>query len=148
MIPNKGDIRTRRFNRDGSWGWRRSFYKMYLHLMPTHTRSKNWWNWRRSHSYSQRFKYSILGNWEKDRQEKSEDEDLGIAIYVHCGLWNYWPTGTCCIARGALPNILCSSMCKKNLKKNVCVYIYICTDTSVSLGCAAEIITTLYHLVV
>ena len=26
--------------------------------------------------------------------------------YSHCGIWNDWPIGTCCIAQGTLPNIL------------------------------------------
>jgi len=29
----------------------------------------------------------------------------GLA-YAHCGKWNDWPTGACCIAWGTLPNIL------------------------------------------
>ena len=31
--------------------------------------------------------------------------DLGLA-YAHCGTWNGWPVGTCCVAQGTLPNIL------------------------------------------
>ena len=30
---------------------------------------------------------------------------MGLS-YAHCGIWNDWPTGTCCIAQGILPNIL------------------------------------------
>ena len=30
---------------------------------------------------------------------------LGLA-FAHCSLWNYWPTGTCCIAQGSLSSIL------------------------------------------
>ena len=30
---------------------------------------------------------------------------LGLA-YAHCGIWNDWPTETCCVAQGTLPNIL------------------------------------------
>ena len=29
----------------------------------------------------------------------------GLA-YAHCGTWHDWPTGTCSIAEGTLPNIL------------------------------------------
>ena len=30
----------------------------------------------------------------------------GGLAYAHCGTWHDWPTGTCSIAEGTLPNIL------------------------------------------
>ena len=30
---------------------------------------------------------------------------LGLT-HAHCGVWNDWPTGTCCIEQGTPPNIL------------------------------------------
>ena len=61
-----------------------------------------------------------------DRLGEGEEEwtgGLGLA-YAHHGIWNDWPTGTCCIAQGILPNVLSWSMWEKNLKKNGCVYMY------------------------
>ena len=46
---------------------------------------------------------------------------LGVA---HCDVWNGWPTGTCSIAQGPLPNILLLFTWENNLKKNGCVYMY------------------------
>ena len=43
--------------------------------------------------------------------------DLGLA-YTHCGMCKDWPTQTCYIAQGTLPNILWQSEWEKNLKKN------------------------------
>ena len=48
---------------------------------------------------------------------------LGLA-YAHCGIWNDWLMGTCCIVQGTLPNVLWWSMWGKNLKKNGCMYVY------------------------
>ena len=39
------------------------------------------------------------GGW--DRWTRS----LGLAC-AHCGIWNDWPVGTCCIAQGTLRNVL------------------------------------------
>ena len=47
---------------------------------------------------------------------------LGLA-YAHWGIWNDYPTGTCCIAQGTLLNILWQSTWKKNLKENGGVYM-------------------------
>ena len=51
---------------------------------------------------------------------------LGLA-YAHIGLWNDWPTGTCCKAQSTLANILWQSMWEKNLKEN---YVYTCMTES------------------
>ena len=50
----------------------------------------------------------------------------GGLAYAHWGIWNYWPTWTCCIAKRTLPSILWSwsSMWEKNLKENGYVYMY------------------------
>ena len=42
--------------------------------------------------------------------EGGMDWGFGAGIWntygIHCGIWNDWPMGTCCIAQGILPNIL------------------------------------------
>ena len=44
--------------------------------------------------------------------------------HAHCSIGNVWPTGTYCIAKGTLPNILWWSMWEKNMKKNGCTDMY------------------------
>ena len=36
---------------------------------------------------------------------EGQTEGLGLT-HAHCGIWNDWPTGTCCVAQRTAPNIL------------------------------------------
>ena len=38
---------------------------------------------------------------------------LGLA-YAHCGIWNNWPVGTCCVAQGFYP-IFCDNLYGKTI---------------------------------
>ena len=41
--------------------------------------------------------------------------DLGLGLaHVHRGLWNDWPTGSCCIAQRTLPSVL-NHLCRKGI---------------------------------
>ena len=39
-----------------------------------------------------------------DRRGEGWTGGLGLA-YAHCGIWNDWPTGNCCIAQESLQNL-------------------------------------------
>ena len=49
------------------------------------------------------------------------DWGLGLAC-AHCGIWNYLPTGTCCIAQRTQPSIYDNPYGKRIGKR--CVYMY------------------------
>ena len=68
-------------------------------------RKQNHRFWRQTYSY-QRGQVGV-GRW---------TGGLGLAR-AYWGLWNDWPTGTCCGAGGTLPNILWSSTWEKKLKE-------------------------------
>ena len=38
---------------------------------------------------------------------------LGLA-YAHCGIWNNWPVGTCCVAQGFYPTF-CDNLYGKTI---------------------------------
>ena len=42
------------------------------------------------------------------KEDRMKGDGLGVwgLAYAHYGVWNDWPTGTCCIAQRTLPNIL------------------------------------------
>ena len=48
-----------------------------------------------------------------------------VLAYAHCGICNYWETGTCCIAQGTLTkNSMIIYMGKKHEKKEWICYMY------------------------
>ena len=47
---------------------------------------------------------------------------LGLA-YEHCGLWNDWPMGTCCIVQGTLINILIIDVGEESERDWRCVHV-------------------------
>ena len=51
------------------------------------------------------FENKLMVTKEDTWWEKGRTRDLDLA-YVHCGTWNDWPTGMCCIAQGTPPNIM------------------------------------------
>ena len=70
--------------------------------------------WKQTYDYQRRWRGAVV--WE------GWTRGLGLA-YARRGIWNDWPSGTCCIAQRTLSNILWSSMWAKNLKENGCVYM-------------------------
>ena len=65
---------------------------------------------------------------------------LGLA-YAHWGLWNDWPTATCCRAQGTLP-IFYDHLHGKRIWKPMDM----CACITESLCCTAEVITTFSKL--
>ena len=84
----------------------------------TNMESKNGYRWIycRTETYLQTLKTNH--SYQSGQVEEGEGWTGGLGLaYVHCGIWNDWPTATCCIAQGTLHNILWQSIWEKNLKR-------------------------------
>ena len=68
--------------------------------------------------------------WKTDGYQRGQVGDgekwtwgLGLA-FAHWGIWNDWPTGTCCVAQRTLPSNLWWSTWEKTLRENGYVYMH------------------------
>ena len=75
------------------------------------------WTYLQNRNRLTNFEHELVVTKGDRFREKGLTWGWGLA-YAHCGIWNDWPTGTCCIAQGTLLNIL-ENICGKRIWKRM-----------------------------